>query len=117
MRELHFRARDIKKNKWIWPYPEPFHIIGEVTVFDMIKQYSFMAWNDIEITQGTGLNDKTGKEIYEGDIIKWRTKGTETCNAVLEYIETDGNIYTTPYINSTSEVIGNIYENKDLFDN
>lgn len=72
------------------------------------KQYVLM--------QFTGLLDKNGKEIYEGDIVEWQTDSEGGNSRMVASFDFEGGqrVITSPYINSTSEVIGNIYENKEL---
>lgn len=84
---------------------------------------------DIYLMQYTGLHDKNGKEIYEGDILKinfniHKIEGylylslTEEEREQRYYLTAVSipDFYREP-LSDDYEVIGNIYENKELLDN
>lgn len=89
-------------------YPESVHAdnFGEV-----LEDSNFI------VMQCTGLKDKNGKLIYEGDVVKddhealhfvtWFYNGFQ-----LEPLFKNG--YTIGIVNDEIEVIGNIYENKEI---
>jgi uncharacterized phage protein (TIGR01671 family) len=78
---------------------------------------------EIELMQFTGLLDKSGKEIYEGDIIindaysNMRDDGSHKCR-IVEFMYASWQPFDEQnrdgYAASEWEVIGNIYENPEL---
>lgn len=67
----------------------------------------------IELLQYTGLKDKNGKEIYEGDIIGSNMNGQRQCHEVRWV---DESAKWSMYWYDDPEIIGNIYENPELLE-
>jgi len=73
---------------------------------------------DFRLMQYTGIRDKTGKEIYEGDIVKyWGGTAPIVYYESGFYIKYTGeDYYSIQYESSSLQVIGNIYDNPELIE-
>jgi uncharacterized phage protein (TIGR01671 family) len=131
VREIKFRAWDKETKEYV---AVGFHVIGEVTMFDCIDEYgaannpknksSLERYNDFLLEQFTGLKDKNGVEIYEGDIIKNKS------GKIVRIVFWEGSFCIDdpyrPLVSESSmiflnpckfwEIIGNIHENPELLE-
>jgi len=128
MREIKFRAWE-KRNKIM----EYINILKKITCFlpchdinDRIR-YAQVACNDYELMQYTGLKDKNGKEIYEGDIVSSCGYLEVVSYGIQEVDAFEGmgfNLWsfmeeTTANgkrLSAETKVIGNIHENPELLE-
>ena len=85
----------------------------------------FFLIEEVYLMQYTGLKDKNGKEIYEGDILRIKNSLIELEGEVIfDTIDLAFEVYDKEndckemlwYTNKEFEVIGNIYDNPDLLE-
>lgn len=100
-RPLKFRAWDGTRFKWvIFPDSIP---IPQSLIWEMPMQ------------QFTGLTDKNGKEVYEGDVVTYRDQFNNIKQGVVEW-DSGGFRVESGGLFKPEEVIGNIYENPELIE-
>ena len=120
MREIKFRAWEEELKLMLMP----------VDLSSPLQEYKWLGRTDLPIMQYTGLKDKNGKEIYEGDITKHKYWEGKDIYVVIKwddglltfkgnvYSERDGieceNVFFIDSDNHKFEIIGDIYSNPEL---
>lgn len=130
-REIKFRAWDTF-NEYMYKSVDVNNNKKDLSWFFRQCEEAGKGGNGIIIMQYTGLKDKNGKEIYDGDIIL-NSKATEPENKgwIIKWINLSWKVELigyedaitgfsdrifNPFYNTQTEfeIIGNIYENAEL---
>ena len=128
MRQIKFRG--LSNNTWVYGLPFYSHGLG---YWKIVKSNGwFPSYNNLDegemndfidvdantIGQFTGLTDKNGKEIYEGDILDyWGGKDPVVFkDGAFQIKSTEFDFFDIP-VDADIEVIGNIHQSKELINN
>lgn len=127
MREILFRGKRTDNGEWAYGYysAEEFNVLTyEIDKIPRIQQLGSTGCYGVKsdtVGQYTGLTDKNGMKIFEGDIVVWD----------YDEVDSDGSTHSTPEvvrwdtdtcgfavnddkIDKECRVIGNVHDNPEL---
>jgi len=123
MREIKFRVWNKENKKMINLNKTPFAITYNGNLLICENQISgdfvYVDNKDYEVMFYSGLKDKNGKEIYEGDIVKINIDGMEEIGLIVFsnscfMVKVFKLGYNSGFFSRNTEVIGNRYEHPEL---
>ena len=121
MREILFRGKRIDNGEWV----EGFLMKISSMPFILVQNPSgTVLWFEVDpktVGQFTGLTDKNGKKIFEGDILKYNNKigyvnYSKGCFSVHDIDSENNPAIDIVMFEYEVEVIGNIHDNPELLE-
>ncbi|MDY6287971.1 MAG: YopX family protein [Bacteroidales bacterium] len=132
MKEILFRAKRLDNGEWVYGYIRHYqnnqHTTEKWTIYEPALSLEYEV-DPATIGQYTGLTDKNGTKIFEGDILKVFYYGKSKIFGVVKFGKTRffiddnfmgmGDYMKTPMNEMFSryefEVVGNVHDNPELW--
>ena len=125
MREILFRGKCKTDNEWWYGFPYVTRK-NAVKINWYCSEFGSMRTDEVEpetVGQYTGLTDKNGKKVFDGDIIRKTNKGRHPeifIANIRTCFYTNEEVYYSPFDHFTEsceyEIIGNITDNPELLE-
>ena len=126
MREIKFRGKRVDNGEWVYGDYSRYSKDQSIIMVDLLEEEDYWVSNET-VGQYTGLKDKNGVEIYEGDIVRHgyiNQHGSFFDNYAICYSEKDGAFMVGDHKRLTKkmikqysiEVTGNIHDNPELLE-
>ena len=124
-----FRGKRIDNGNWAYGYYAVHRMMltGEMDYFIVVDEQRPQSVDPDTVGQYTGLKDRNGKEIYEGDIVTYRTYARcneqrvgmvswceYDCGFSVKRSDNDGLNCFDDHISRGCEIIGNVYQHPHL---
>ncbi len=124
MREIKFRAWDKDEKRMWWNVQSAYDMMGchvmpecddsnHEHIFNPCSFESVLSDENFMVMQYTGLKDKRGKEIFDGDILGLNLNTKNPIYGAMCWRE-DESGWETFWPIGNFEIVGNIYENPEL---
>jgi uncharacterized phage protein (TIGR01671 family) len=123
MREIKFRGKRIDNGEWVFGWVSFQHNRAFIHSDDMPYDNAVEV-DPATVGQFTGLKDKSGREIYEGDVVKYGDTIHEVVFEQRNNTAYFGLVYSPEETRSFGhyqdlqqiEIIGNVHDNPELLE-
>ena len=123
MREIKFRGKRIDNGEWVVGDYSRYSKEKSIIMVDLLEQVDSWVWSET-VGQYTGLDDKNGVKVFEGDVVRYLNSiesgnGVvifDTCAFLFNWIDIDETDSLLRHFQCSEEleVIGNIHDNQEL---